>query len=211
VTTPETVPVTTSETTSETIPATIPIWTRENTPETTPGTTSETTPFFTGVPEPVCPSGYSVKVGRSCYKVIPEGVEWSNGLARCRQDDQRGHLAYIETAEQNDKLVDYMLTFKGTSQCFVTGAPKEIFYTSGEREHLDDCTKKEFIWSVNETTTIQLSTEYQNWKTGEPNCYEGRKENCLSYKCEDVGGIHTCYWIDYECTRPGCLLCQIDL
>lgn len=160
---------------------------------------------------PVCPRGYDVQVGRSCYKVIPEATKWSDGKARCRKDDRRSHLAFILTEKENDELVEEMVTFKGKSQCFVEGAAKEIFHTSGQRKSLTDCTKNEFVWRVNETTTLPFSSYYQNWKAGEPNCFKGRQENCLSYKCEDVEGVHKCFWVDYECTRTGCLLCQTDL
>jgi len=176
--------------------------------ETTTETPEETT---TAVAE--CPDGYLGPVdGSFCYKAIFEPLAWNQGTRRCKDDHPRAHLAYIQDEEQNDAVVEYLEKFRGKNYCFILGGTSEVYYTSGVRKYSNDCTldpaqrKDEFVWKINDTTSIQL-TDYSNWQDGEPNCYEDRQENCLQYRCDDG----TCYWNDYYCMYKACLLCQIDL
>src|SRR5687768_5360936 len=96
----------------------------------------------------------------------------------------------------------------GISQCYISGANREVYYTSGQRKELNNCALNKFVWRPSDMASISFP-RFSNWKTGEPNCYAGLKENCVQYRCEDRED--NCYWNDYYCGYNACALCQIDL
>jgi hypothetical protein len=157
-----------------------------------------------------CPEGYErLTDGNICYKAILEAMNYDQAYARCRSDDSRAHLAYVENEDQNNFIQDYLLKFRGTSECYISGAEKEIYYTSGQRKDLNNCNDDTFVWRVDQSTTLDLPYGFDYWKAGEPNCYAGLKENCLQFRCENT--VDKCYWNDYFCDYNACLLCQIEL
>jgi len=167
----------------------------------------------------VCPDDYEGPSGEDfCYKAILEAMSYEDAKRRCVEDNPRAHLAYALDSDQNDDINKYLTQFTGNSQCYIAGASKEIYYTSGQRKYPEECSRdsssrtNKFVWKVNSTTTIEYSV-YQHWRAGEPNCYGSYGENCLVYRCEDMDteATRACYWNDYYCALNACLLCQIDL
>lgn len=164
-------------------------------------------------PVTVCPYGYEGPFdGTHCYKAILQAMTWSEGARKCSHDDPRAHLAAVRDSEEDDAIVGYLKQFQGNGQCYMWGTYDVAFYTSGQRKYPNDCTSKpgqrkdKFVWKL-DGGDVNFSSDFDNWQSGEPNCYEGRKENCVLYRCEG----DACKWNDYLCSMKACLICQIDL
>jgi len=175
-----------------------------------PTVTTDTTPFITTSSENPCPKDYlKLTANNYCFKVITERMTWREGQARCKTDHPRSHLAYVENADQNAEIVQYLLTFKDLAECKVPKTFYTSYSTCGQRVDPTFCSvDNEFKWKNATWQTM----EFTHWKAGEPNCYNKLIESCLQYRCEkDLEDNYNCWWNDYVCSSKICPLCQIEL
>ena len=62
-----------------------------------------------------CPPGFQyLPEARGCYKIVLEGLSWTQSQARCPQLDPRAHLAVITSEQQNDAITNYIRSFNET-------------------------------------------------------------------------------------------------
>ncbi|KAK7480212.1 hypothetical protein BaRGS_00028597 [Batillaria attramentaria] len=115
-----------------------------------------------------CPNGWTY-YGESCYFFGNEQTTWINAKTIC--DTVHGRLVEIDTAEENNFLVDRMK--QHSAQQLWIGL--EDFVVEGN-----------FVWA-----STQETPEYSNWSPGEPNDDQHR-EDCASLL---VSG----HWNDAQC------------
>jgi len=160
----------------------------------------------------VCPAGfeYSAEVKR-CYKVIPERLDWNDAREKCSSLSPGAHLSVTRNKFEDEVIRAYLNRWKNSnsnedfSKCIINSNSAYIF-TSGQRIDKKSC-ESSFVWKP--TDTVALALNYTNWYSQsvggpEPNCYNGRLEDCLTYS-----SLINFNWADITCKEAWCSLCEV--
>uniref|UniRef100_UPI00398F8B06 C-type lectin LmsL-like isoform X2 n=1 Tax=Pristiophorus japonicus TaxID=55135 RepID=UPI00398F8B06 len=122
----------------------------------------------------------------SCYKFFSEKKTWIDAEVYCQAQARGGHLTSIHWVEQNESVVQFIISKDKTSPVTWIG--------------LNDNHKEQYYFWTDGSVT-----DFTNWLENEPNNYEG-SEHCVQINT-DVPGA----WSDVPCTHQNSFICSYKL
>jgi len=130
-----------------------------------------------------CPDGFERFPGaKKCFKTVSGLSNFDEAQAKCVALNEKSHLAFIESQEEQDFAVQYI---KSVTQPDATTTPG--YWLGAQRA--DKTCNTDIVWV--KPSGEQTALTYTGWYTGEPNCSGGiefcveMREN-LSYDWNDI-------------------------
>jgi len=116
------------------------------------------------------------------YEIVNSGITWEEAEAKCEKNG--GHLVTITSAEEQEELNEAIKKLSSRRNCYWIGLVRDKSNTD------------QWQWITGE------KSDYMNWTAGEPNNYEGHKEDyVMMFGVQSSNSTETKYvgqWNDSE-------------